>query len=760
MNKKDGRASLIRLRVRDEFCFVSHGETVLATQRDGFIDGREEQGLFVRQTRVLSRHRCTVGGRRPLPVTVSNVRQDHWIGYYVLPAPGSDDARGSGGLAQRSSQQTLELRLARRVGEGMHEDYDLTNYSAERVRFRLSLEFDADFADLEETRGERRQKGRVRRSWRRDGAAWELAYHYRASHRYSHQGERGSATVERGVVLRIEQADSTPVHRDGRVHFDVELDPHQRWHACLHWVAHMDGDVMSPPRCGADEAPDKRDSLTSVRFGSDESRTLAPVVIDALERAREDLAALRLPRFDCPGGWTVAAGLPMYVALFGRDTLTTALGSAMLGPGLMGGTLPMLAQRQGRTRDDWRDEQPGRILHEAQFGPVSQLGFTPRDRYYGSLTSASLFPIVLSQFWTWTGDASQVEPLLEPALKALRWLDEEARSQDGCFYAISTRSREGLKNQTWKDSDDSIVDEDGAVVEQPVAASEEQAFVYAAKLGIAQTLSDLGREEEAERLVRDAHALKQRFEDAFWMDDVGCYAMALTPDGRQVRSIGSNALRCVSAGIVDASRVERMMERLFQDDMFSGWGMRTLSSRHASFNPYAYHRGTVWPVEHGGTAQGCVRYGLHDCAHRLARAMFEVAGLFEFGRLPECFSGHPRDDAHPFPALYPASNSPHAWSSSTKIALLQAMLGISPFAGHGVLRVAPRLPQWLPAITVRGLRVGEATVDLAFRRDAAGHTSFDVLDQRGQLDVVAGATGWDLAFGHGRSFRERVRQPD
>lgn len=756
---------LIRLQVRGEQCYVSRGNTVLAMGRDGFIEGGEEQGLFVRQTRVLNRYRCRIGRIRPFATTVSNVHQHNWIGYYVVPAPGSDDASGEGGLPQRSSQQTLEMRVARRVGEGMHEDYDLTNYSKQPVRTRLTLEFDADFADAEETKGERRQQGRVKRQWRREGDAWELSFDYRASHRFSHQGERGSASIHRGITLRIECADTPPRHREGRIQFDIELQPHERWHACLHWIVHMDGDELSAPRCGTDgdqrahADPDFMRDATD--FASAESRTLAPLVVQSLERAREDLAALRLPRFDqADDAWTVSAGIPMYVALFGRDVLTTAYGAAMLGPELLRGTLPLLAQWQGRRDDEWRDEQPGRILHEAHPGPLAQLGFNPRDRYYGSLTSASLYPIVLGQLWQWTGDRKAVEPLLDPALRALAWMDRHARLDHGHFYAITTRSREGLKNQTWKDSDDSVVDEDGEIVEQPVATCEEQAFVFAAKRTMAQVLADLGREGEARRMSQEAHELRQRFEDAFWMDDADCYAMALAPDGRQVRSIGSNALRCVSSGIVDPSRVGRLMERLFQDDMFSGWGMRTLSSQHPAFNPYAYHRGTVWPVEHGATAQGCGRYGLHDCMHRLAQAMFEVAGMFEFRRLPECFSGHPRDEAHPFPAIYPASNSPHAWSASTMVALVQAMLGVYPFAGQRVLRVAPQLPEWLPQITLRGLRVGQARVDLAFNRKADGTTSFEVLGQQGEVRVVAGATGWDVIGMFGDELHERVLQPD
>lgn len=738
---------LVRLRIRDDTILASQGDTVLATGRDGFIEGGEELGLFVHETRMLGRYRCRIGRRKPFPAALSNVRQDLWMGYYIVRAP-TEDAGNEGGSVREASQEALELRITRRIGEGLHEDIDLENFGRDTATFRLTFEIDADFADLEETQGERKQQGTIERRWSRDGDTATLVLDYSASHRYSHQGHRDTAHTRRTLTLRIDCTDSVPRHRGRRLWFDIVLAPRQRWHACFNWTACIDGDALGEPPCTRvhdcmEPGPLERQYLEeATRFGSGESRTLAPVAIEALDRAREDIAALRLHRLDQgPRAWTVAAGLPMFLALFGRDALTASWQAGLLGPELMRGSLPALAARQGERDDPWRDEQPGRVLHEAHTGPLGELRYNPKARDYFSLTASPLFALVVAQLWRWTADRDAVAPLIDPALRALRWLDTEAVDERG-FHAVGTRSRQGIDNQTWKDSSDSLVDEHGAPVGQPAAACEEQGIAFAAKTGLAEVLRAFGRKDEADLLDRNGRELKQRFNDAYWMEDAGFYAMALDPKGRQVRSIGSNALHCLATGIADAALVPRVLERLFQPDLFTGWGIRTLSSEHPAYNPYAYHRGTVWPVEHAPFATGAVRYGRHEETARICRALFEATALFEHRRLPECFAGHPRDAAHPFPAIYPAANVPQAWSASTVTMLLQSLLGLFPDAPEGVLRIEPRLPDWLPEITLSGLRVGSARVDLRFRRGDDGDTTHEVLDQRGKLEIRREPSPW------------------
>lgn len=480
-------------------------------------------------------------------------------------------------------------------------------------------------------------------------------------------------------------------------------------------------------------------------FSSAESGTLAPVVVGALEQGKKDLAALRL--FDLDRGaqaWTVAAGLPLYVALFGRDTLTAAWEAAPVTTELIRGTLPVLAQLQGKRTDDWRDEQPGRMIHEAHTGPLSVLNYTPKGRNYGSITTSGFFPFVVAQLWHWTGDKNLVRPFIEPALKALNWLNDYCDPERRGFYRYQTRSRQGIENQAWKDSGDAIVYEDGSQVLKPLATCEEQGIVYAAKANLAEVLWWLDRTEESKQLFAEAHALKERFNEAFWMDGENCFAMALDRDGRQVKSIGSNPLHCVATGIADKALVPPTLNRLFTEDMFTGWGIRTLSSRHPAYNPYSYHRGTVWPVEHGPFAVGVYRYGFHDYVERVARSQFELAALFEHHRLPECIAGHQRDEDHPFPAVYPAANSPQAWSATTVYTILQAMLGLQPYAPLRMLFVDPFLPEWLPQIEIQGMCIADAAISLRFWRRPGGRCDYEILDKRGALQVFRQPSPWSL----------------
>ncbi|HEY0600339.1 glycogen debranching N-terminal domain-containing protein [Brevundimonas sp.] len=753
--------SLVRLRVRPGANHVSSGRTVLATDDDGVLTPRLDRGLFVHETRLLSRYRYLIDGAAPQPVSASNVDQRSWLGYFIAPAPGGETEKERDPISG-AAQEAVELRLSRYVGGGMHEDVDLTNFARWPVELELTLELESDFADSAETGGARRQRGRKTSVWTAADDSWELTTTYEATHRYAHQGDEGVARIRRGLGVRFSNATTPPRRKRDRIVFSVRLAPGERWHCCVDLTPRIEDEVF-PPRygCRSFVAPDNEyERRTAVffdeatRFSSGESDTLAPVVVGALEQGKRDLAALRL--FDLDTGdhaWTVAAGLPLYVALFGRDTLTAAWEAAPVTTSLMRGTLPVLAAHQGRVRDDWRDEQPGRMLHEAHTGPLAALNFTPQGRSYGSLTTSGFYPFVLAQLWHWTGDKAQVEPFLEPAIAALQWLDScSDRDRDG-FFDYRTRSAEGTENQGWKDSGDALVHADGSEAAKPIATCEEQGIAYAAKLNLAEVLWWFGRRDEAKRLADEATELKARFNTAFWMEDEGSFAMALDADGRQVRSIGSNALHCVATGIADKALVTRTLDRLFAADMFSGWGVRTLSSDHPSYNPYAYHRGTVWPVEHGPWAVGAYRYGLHDRVSQICRAQFETAALFDHYRLPECISGHARDVDHPFPAVYPAANAPQAWSATTTYTLLSALLGMQPYAPLRMLFIDPQLPPWLPEITLSGMRVADAVVSLRFFRRPDGRSDYEVLDKRGHLHVVRQPSPWSLTA----SFGERAR---
>jgi glycogen debranching enzyme len=758
-------APLIRLRPRDDTLYVSQSRTVLATERDGLIADGAEHGLFVHQTRLLSRYRYLIDGSRPHPVALSNVEQHTWLGYYITLPPGVETGEpdAGSGLMQAASQQTLELRVSRYVGAGIHEDLDLTNFTRQPTAFRFEIEVEADFADAEETVRGRKQHGRLTSEWRAGQAgAMELAFDYRARHDYDQQGEAGTEQIHRGITLRINRADSAASYESGRIAFQIELAPQATWHACIDMIPFIDGETMEPIYgCrsfgGGDNEYDKRRAIymtESTSFSTEESETLAPVVIGALEQAKRDLASLRLYDLDADErAWTMAAGLPIYIALFGRDTLTTAWQASLLTPDMMRGTLTELAKWQGKREDDWRDEQPGRMLHEAHTGPLAMLNFNPRRRYFGSVTTSGFYPVVVSELWHWTGDKELVRPFVKPALEALRWLDRYADLDGDGFYEYQSRSKQGVKHQGWKDSGDGIVYEDGSQVEPPIATCEEQGFAYLGKLHLSEVLWWLDEKDESKRLYREATELKKRFNDAFWMEEEGFFALGLDSEKRQIRSIGSNAGHCLATAIADENLVPRAAVRFIADDLYTGWGIRTLSSKHPSYNPYSYHRGTVWPVEHATFALAFMRYGLHDYVKLICRAQFRAAALFDHYRLPELFSGHQRDRDHPFPALYPQANSPQAWSASAVFCFVQAMLGLYPYAPLNLLLVDPQLPEWLPDITLHNLRVGSATATVRFYLKGDGSSSYEVKDKRGALHVIRQPSPWSLTA----SFAERLK---
>ena len=746
---------LIRLHPREESFEVSQSRTVLSTHLDGSIRPDTPDGFYVHQTRMLSCYRWLIEGKPPLPVALSNVDQHSWMGYYI-DAPHVKNEfqdRGSGEMAQ-ASERTLELRLSRYVGYGLHEDVDLMNYTQEPVEFELQLEVDADFADQEETVRPREQFGDLKREWRRNqSGAWELSFTYVAHHHYEHQGDVGDATIRRGIALEIANPGSEPVFDGGVISFHVSLQPMQAWHTCIRMTPYVAGEPMgqlydcySFRPTGNELDARRRDFLEeSTSFSTSETQTLAPMVIGALERAKHDLASLRLHDLNQgEGAWVMAAGIPIFVALFGRDTLTTACQAGMVSSQMMQGVLPVIAKLQGTKVDDWRDEQPGRMLHEAHTGPLAALGYNPRARYYGSATTSGFYPFAVTELWHWTGDKELVRPFVEPALRALKWKDTWADLDGDGFSEYLTRSTQGTKNQGWKDSGDAIAYEDGTLVEPPIAMSEEQAFVYVAKLHLSELLWWLDMKDESRRLYHEASELKKRFNEAFWMPDEGFFAMGLDSKNRQIKSVGSNPGHCVACGIVDDSLVRKTMDRLLADDMFTGWGIRTLSAKHPAFNPFSYHRGSVWPVEHGTFAVGCMRYGLHDQVQKIARGMFDAASLFDFERLPEVISGHQRDEQHPFPAMYPKTNWPQAWSCSTLFGLLQSMLGLYPYAPLHALFVDPQLPAWLPEITIGNLHVGTAVVAIRFYREDDGTSSYEVLEKQGHLHVVRQPSPWSL----------------
>jgi glycogen debranching enzyme len=363
------------------------------------------------------------------------------------------------------------------------------------------------------------------------------------------------------------------------------------------------------------------------------------------------------------------------------------------------------------------------MIHQARRGPLSLLGINPLERYYGDYATPQDFLIMLGQYLAWTGDLATVRELLAATRRAADWLDRYADLDGDGFLEYQMRSPDGVKHQGWKDAPDSLVDEHGVFVEPPVATAETQAFWYVGLEQAASAFIAAGDVGFGLRLLGRARRLRTQFNERFWLEDEGSYAMALGPDKRAIRAAASNPIHLLASGIVPEDRATCVADRLMAPDLFSGWGVRTLSSANPAYDPFSYHRGSVWPVEQGTLASGLARYGLIDHLHTLASAVFDLSELFVANRLPETVAGTPRDAEHPHPGLYPAACAPQGWSASAIVIIMQALLGFIPVATLHLLLVNPQLPPWLPDLKLSGVRV-EAEVELHAWRTPGGQTRF------------------------------------
>ncbi|MGH9737449.1 MAG: glycogen debranching N-terminal domain-containing protein [Candidatus Acidiferrales bacterium] len=751
---------LVKLRPRPETVQVSRGRTVIISQLDGNMDSDQLfEGLWIYETRVLRRYAWLMNGKRPNFSCGSNIEQFSWMGYYVQ-AP--ENCKETPAHECDPMQEALELRLTRSVGEGMHEDIDLTNHTQISTAVDLVLEFEHEFASRQEIKKGREQKGDLNSIWSQlQPGLWELATNYNAVHEYSHQGDKGVAQMSRGTKLRIESPSSPPEYASNRISFRVEVGPHEHWHACLSWLATVQGELLPlSGACSHEHAGDwDHKRIMFLNAAADikvpHSQDLSTTVGRVLQRSRIDLADLRLHDLDKFGGATIAAGIPMYMEVFGRDLLASAWQASVLTPELLEGALNILSHYQANEKDDWRDAQPGRIAHEVHSDPLSVLQYSPQALYYGSVSGCSLYPISVAELWHWTGDKELVRKYIEPAIRAIDWADTHSLDSTN-FYRYKTHSEQGVKNQAWKDSGDAIVHPDGSQVEAPIGTCEMQAFMFAAKQQFSEVLWWLGDKDLALRYYREARELRERFNDQFWMEDEGYYGIAIGPDGKLVRSVASDPGHCLLSGIIDDSRIKRVAYRMMRDDMFSGWGVRTLSSGHPAYNPFSYHRGSVWPVVNAGFVLAFARYGLHGEMHRLAQATFEAAQLFDDDRLPEVFGGHQRTADSPFPGLYIPANYPQAWTASAPFTIIQALTGLYGYAPLDVLILDPHLPEWLPQINVERLRVGQSVVSLQFFRKSDGESDYKVVDLQGQLHIVRQPSPWSFTSGWAERVKDAV----
>jgi glycogen debranching enzyme len=587
-----------------------------------------------------------------------------------------------------------------------------------------------DFADIFEVRSKRIvRKGNVTTEWDREGMELISAY--------EHDGFRRSLTT------RFMDSSSPAEYSNGRISFLVDLAPKASWHACCEHILNEPARKQERRSLCVDAL---RESDSEIEAELREWKKLATSLTSANEdvyrlfrQSVEDMAALRLPPDEVQNEFVPAAGVPWFVAVFGRDSLIVSLQNMVVYPDFARSALDILGKLQATEIDDFRDAQPGKILHEIRVGELAERKLIPHTPYYGTADATALYLITLHEAWKWLGDDGIFRKHEAVAKKCLEWIDKYGDLDGDGLQEYQTRSSQGYENMGWKDAGDSVMYPDGSPVKGPKALCELQGYTYDAWLRMAEIFEYFNQPDLARTLRGKAAELRQRFEELFWCEETGFYAFALDGDKEQVRTITSNPGHLLWSGIVSRERAGRVVARLLEPDMWSGWGIRTLSDTNPAFNPFSYQNGSVWPHDNGIIAMGFRRYGFVQEAARIARDISEAASYFAFYRLPELYAGT-RKAPGDFPVQYLGANVPQAWAAGSVFHLLRAILGLDANAHRNTLFVDPVLPKWLPDITLHNLRVGKSTTTVRFWSEPGG-TRYEVLSASNGLQVLqAGRT--------------------
>lgn len=707
----------IEVTVGPPLITITRGNTFVLAEPDGCISAYTDQGIYSRDTRYVSNYEMFANGDRWI------LQNSGAIAYYAsrayLTNPRIVTEYGD------IEPGTLSLIFSRAVGNyGIHEDFDIYNYAMKRVCFALEISLRTDFADIFEVKAKRAfRKGNVTTEWVQERS--ELISNY------EHDG------FMRSLTTRLLRSGSAANYSNGRISFMVDLAPRDSWHTCFQHLMDEDKSQRQSHQCvyllrepDSEIEAELREwkSVTTSVTSSNED------VYRLFKQSVEDMAALRLPPGEMKNEFIPAAGVPWFVAVFGRDSLIVSLQNMVVYPDFARSALDILGRLQATDVDDYRDAQPGKILHEIRVGELAERKLIPHTPYYGTADATALYLITLHEAWKWLGDDRLFREHEGVAKKCLEWIDRYGDLDGDGLQEYQTRSPQGYENMGWKDAEDSVMYPDGTPVKGPKALCELQGYTFDAWLRMAHAFEHFNQPDLAGALRRKAAELQQKFEELFWCEETGFYAYALDGEKKQVRTIASNPGHLLWSGIVSRERAGRVIARLLEPDMWSGWGIRTLSEKNPAFNPFSYQNGSIWPHDNGIIAMGCKHYGFSQEAASIARGISEAASYFVFYRLPELYAGTARE-AGAFPVQYLGANVPQAWAAGSQFHLLRALLGLDADAHSNTLYIDPVLPKWLPDITVHNLRVGTSMVTLRFWREE-DETRYDVLSSSNGLHVI------------------------
>lgn len=700
---------------------IKDGELYFVCGRDGGVplDCGHGLGLYFRDCRFVSGYEIRLADTALEPLASSG--EDGFRAIFELTnARIEQDGKGL-------NRQRIGVRLRHVIdtdAHAMQDELTIENYDTQAHALPLSLAFTADFLDIFVIRGlVARCPGELHPvRWEQD----DLVFSY-----------QGGDDVRR--ELRVQFSPAPARKEDGRVWFDLEIAPHEAKRILVSLTvcereARAAGSEWRARFDSRDAERTFQQSIDEWMGGFAEVSSTSLWVERVVDRSLRDLRSLRMT---VHGHRFIAAGVPWFATLFGRDSIICALQILAYRPEVAAETLRLLASMQGTRVDAERDEEPGKILHELRVGELARMGEIPYSPYYGTVDATPLFLVLLGEYTRWTGDLSLFQELRGAVEGALRWMKEYGDHDGDGYVDYCSEGGKHLINQGWKDSGNGVVDAAGRIAEPPIALVEVQGYVFRAKKLVADLFEQTGDPRRAQTLRREADELRARFNRDFWMEDKRFYALALAKGGRKVDAITSNPGQALWTGIIDDAHVEPVVERLMASDMYSGWGVRTLSSRERAYNPIGYHLGTVWPHDNSLIAAGLREHGFEAHACRIFSDLLQAASHFDEYRLPEVFAGFSRSD-YGVVVRYPVACHPQAWAAGTIPFILQVLLGLEPDPQRARLVVSrPTLPRFVDKLEIERLRVGAAEADLCFERGDDDQLSVHVDAVRGELHVEA-----------------------
>jgi glycogen debranching enzyme len=746
---------------------LKEGNVFFLTQENGDIPGNTALGLYYSDMRYLSRLTFHFNGDTPRLLNFSGYR--NFMGTLQFANDVFTLEDGTPVLPE-----TISIRRSRFISEGLHERIGCANYNRFDVPVTISVTFGADYRDIFDVRGFPRDKwgDLLPPLWEDnvlslrymglDGLARStiISFDPTPADMKLYTPPSTAPIIEPAKLVPVVGLPSYHIVIDpptATATWDVVLRPHTPvWFSFHVMPSGIDSEdegrksplhssqssvaFLTPPAPASDGTFDKAVNYMRLSYWNWEKQS-TEITTDnedfnhMLRRSKVDLRVLSEPVRE---GYFPSAGIPWYACPFGRDSLITALQTLSFNPLMATGTLHTLARYQGKREDPWTEEQPGKILHELRNGEMARLGLVPHTPYYGTVDATPLFVYLFAETMRWLDDADLYHSLLPNVMRALDWIDTYGDVDgDGFVEYVGADHPGGIRNQVWKDSSDSIQFPDGRLAETPIAAVEVQGYIYAAKKSLSELLRRKGDIELAARLDADAEELRKRFNEVFWMPNLGFFSQGLDRNKVLVPTITSNPAHCLWCGIVDEDKAHLVIERLMQPDMISGWGVRTISTQSPSYNPMSYHNGSIWPHDNSLVAAGFKRYGHFEEANRIITQIAEASQYFRYYRLPELYCGFARDTAYNTgPAEYPVSCSPQAWAAAAPLLMTQSILGLQADAATQHLYVSPHLPEWLTTVKVSNLRIGEHHVDI----------NFDKHEGRNEVSL-SGGTGIHLQIG-------------